>query len=388
MSRFFKPYEGKRPYLFVSYSHRQSDAVIDTIRLLHERRWRVWYDEGIPAGSDWPKNIEEHMRGSAAVLFFLSKSALGSPNCFSEIKTAVGMRKSVLVLPLEEAEISAEWKALLDKTVPLAPLDTAQARAEAVEKSRVLKPGFRRAPLEGFRWDRLGLAASAAIFLVTIAALWGLFTGRIALPGAQRESAPAATPVPTPSPTARPDVDMSAWESFFPVSFPDKQQERAARAALDKPSGDILLSDLPGIETLYFCGNMNLKTLDGVSFDADGALSVNGASPIEGSVADLSVIGRMPMLGELALIRQPATDLAALTALTQLRTLTLAGSALESLDTLAGQGSVETLHLEHSGVRELGALEALPALKSVTVSAEMLPLKWDEDAGFDMILVK
>ena len=52
MSGFFKPYEGSRPFVFISYAHRQSDAVLDTIRILHEKGWRLWYDEGIPAGSD------------------------------------------------------------------------------------------------------------------------------------------------------------------------------------------------------------------------------------------------------------------------------------------------------------------------------------------------
>ena len=145
MSRFFKPYEGKRPYLFVSYSHRQSDAVVDTIRLLHERRWRVWYDEGIPAGSDWPKNIEQHMRGCAAVLFFLSASALASPNCFSEIKTAIGLKKNVMVMPLEQAELSPEWAALLEKTKKLEPQDSPEERAAAIEKVRTAfeAAGFR-----------------------------------------------------------------------------------------------------------------------------------------------------------------------------------------------------------------------------------------------------
>ena len=68
MSRFFKPYEGNKPFLFISYSHRQSDLVVDSIRILHEQGWRLWYDEGIPAGSDWPANIARHMEACEAVL--------------------------------------------------------------------------------------------------------------------------------------------------------------------------------------------------------------------------------------------------------------------------------------------------------------------------------
>ena len=388
MSGFFKPYEGKRPYLFISYSHSQSPEVVDTIRLLHEDRWRLWYDEGIPAGGDWPKNIEQHLRQSAAVLFFLSKSALASQNCFSEIKTALALGRSVLVMPLEQAEPDADWRALLDRATLLAPCPDAKSRAAAVLESGVVTRAFRRKPLEGFRWDRLGLAASAAVFLATLAALFALFTGRIALPGAQQDGAPTPSPAAAPAPTEEPDVDMSPWESFFPVSFPDAMQERAVRTALEKPGDDVLLSDLPQIRTLYFCGNMTLGELSAVGFNEKGEPTVNGSRVIEGSVADLSLIGRMPLLEELALIRQPVEDLSALAALTRLRVLSLAACETDALSTLAGQSSIETLHLEHSAVRDLGALGEMDALKTVTVSADMLPLKWNEKDGYELLLVK
>ena len=386
MSSFFKPYEGKRPYLFVSYSHRQSDEVVGTIRLLHERHWRLWYDEGIPAGSDWPKNIETHMQQSAAVLFFLSQSALDSPNCFSEIQTALELNKSVLVLPLEDAAPDGEWAPLLKKCRFLALASGAADRAEEIEKSGFLKRGYHRRPLEDFRWDRLGLAASLLLFACTLAAVYGLFTGRIALPGLTPDTV-QETPAPAPAQTPRPDVDLSQWESFFPVAFPDSQQERAIRSILGKAEGDVLLRDLPEIRALYFCGNMTLKDLEGVGFDAAGNATVHGAKVIEGKVTDLSVIGRMPNLEGLALIRQPVSDLRALAQLTLLRELSLAGTAAESLDALGAQPSLEILHLEHSAVRDLSPLGPMRALRSVTVSAEMLPLRWDEGAAFDVILV-
>ena len=81
MSTFFRPYEGRRPYCFISYSHRDSETVLNVLSVLNDRKLRLWYDEGIPAGSDWPKSIEQHMRECAAVLFFLSGTALSSPNC-------------------------------------------------------------------------------------------------------------------------------------------------------------------------------------------------------------------------------------------------------------------------------------------------------------------
>lgn len=389
MSRFFKPYEGSRPYLFVSYSHRQSDEVVDTIRLLHERRCRVWYDEGIPAGGDWPKNVENHMRRSAAVLFFLSKSALASQNCFSEIKTALREHKRVLVLPLEKAEADEDWRALLKKAEWLVPASDARGRAENILAEGRIGRSFFRGPFEGLRWDRVGLAASVLLFALTLGAVYGLFTGRITPPGAAQGAAvqTAAPESETPSPTPTEEIDMSPWESLFPVEFPDAQQEKAVRSALEKPEGDILLNELPEIRTLYFCGNMILQDLSAVAFESDGTPAVNGARVIEGKVADLAVIGRMPNLEELALIRQPIGSLSALSALTRLRELSLAGSGATALGALGAQPSLETLHLEHSAARDLTALGNMAALRRVTVSADMLPLRWDDGAAFDVILV-
>jgi hypothetical protein len=50
--------------------------------------------------------------------------------------------------------------------------------------------------------------------------------------------------------------------------------------------------------------------------------------------------------------------------------------------------SLAVLHLEHTNVRDLTPLEALPGLKTVTVSRDMLPLVWNADAGYSVILAK
>ena len=125
MSTFFRPYEGERPYLFISYAHKQSEAVVNTIRILHEKGYRLWYDEGIPAGSDWPANIAQHMQGCEKVVFFLSERAMESPNCFSEIRTAFRAGKPILVVRLEDVSVTnPDWQELLDgkQMIPLTPV--------------------------------------------------------------------------------------------------------------------------------------------------------------------------------------------------------------------------------------------------------------------------
>ena len=49
----FRPYEGKEPYIFISYAHRDSDRVFPIIRRLQEDFCRVWYDDGIDPGTEF-----------------------------------------------------------------------------------------------------------------------------------------------------------------------------------------------------------------------------------------------------------------------------------------------------------------------------------------------
>ena len=48
----FDPYEGTENYIFVSYTHKDSEAVFSVIERLHKRGYRIWYDDGIAPGSE------------------------------------------------------------------------------------------------------------------------------------------------------------------------------------------------------------------------------------------------------------------------------------------------------------------------------------------------
>ena len=210
MTVFFKPYEGTRPYAFISYSHRQSAAVVDTIRPIYEKGLRLWYDEGIPAGSDWPSNIARHMNECEKVVFFLSREALASPNCFSEIRTAARLDKPVLVVRLDDSEPEGEWAGLLEDRTFLPVMDSASERTEAILRSGFLPRRFRRSRLEGVSFRAVGLIVSLALFLASAAVLAGLVTGRLSPfpdpeppePTASHAPSPTAVPVYFPAPVA------------------------------------------------------------------------------------------------------------------------------------------------------------------------------------------
>ena len=202
----------------------------------------------------------------------------------------------------------------------------------------------------------------------------------------------AVTPVPTTTPTAMPTIDLQGpWATMLSdyATFPDEQQERAVRAALNQPDGDVLQSDLLKITQLHFCGNMALKTNDGIRFDENGTCTVNSAPVIQGSIEDLSLIAGMLALERLSLAYQRIDSLDQLALLERLTELNVAGNPIETTGNLSGMVSLQILHLEHTNVRDLSGLTGLLRLKTVTVSAEMFPLNLDAATQkFDVMLTR
>jgi len=100
-------YEGTEPYIFISYAHKDSDRVLPIVSALQERGFRMWYDAGIEAGSEWPEYIAEHLERCTVFLAFLSEAAVDSINCRQEIHFAIESRKELLIIYLEEITLSA-----------------------------------------------------------------------------------------------------------------------------------------------------------------------------------------------------------------------------------------------------------------------------------------
>ena len=93
-------------------------------------------------------------------------------------------------------------------------------------------------------------------------------------------------------------------------------------------------------------------------------------------------------LEKLGLLCQPLKDISDLNSHVLLRELSLAGSTVEDIAPLEDLPSLETLHLEHTGVRDLTSLDGFARLTEVTVSRDMLPVAWSAEAGFSVVLVK
>lgn len=387
MMEYFTPYEGKNPYVFISYAHLNSERVLITAARLHKERFRVWYDEGIPAGKDWPKSVQDHLRRSKAVFFFMSENSLASDNCFSEIATAVELEIPVYVIKLDESEPKDRW-------------ETKLANAEFIEDLAAednLGEAFHYLPDEddtggGYGkkingWIILAIF-SAVLLMATLTGAWGLANGWFPelLPEQQEEI--TATEPPAPRETVNPEQWGEVFKNLIYFEFPDAVQEDAVRLQLGNFNDEIKTEEAEKIKELYFCGSMALESDENISWD-NGQYKVRSTAPAEGKIKDLSFISRFLNLEKLVLINQQLDSIAGLSNLSRLRELNVSGCRIQSLrDIKGGFSALETLHIEHTGINDLSPLSTIPNLKTVTVSSEMLPLKLDAGAAYEVILVE
>ena len=99
-------YEGNQPYIFVSYAHKDQAEVLPILEAMKARGFRIWYDSGIEAGTEWPEFIAEHLLGCDCFLAFLSPRSAASENCRNEINLAVSRKKKILIVYLEDTTLS------------------------------------------------------------------------------------------------------------------------------------------------------------------------------------------------------------------------------------------------------------------------------------------
>lgn len=95
-----------RPYLFISYSHKDRTTVYPILYYLREEGLQFWFDDNLEQGDDYPEMLQSAIDESAGVLVFLSPSVNTSTWCPLEIKYALKHKKGKVVLSyLDDVEL-------------------------------------------------------------------------------------------------------------------------------------------------------------------------------------------------------------------------------------------------------------------------------------------
>ncbi len=83
--------ENAKKYIFISYSHEDSDIVYQDLKVLSENGARIWYDKAMHVGQNWVERAKNRIldRNCAAVLFYVSTKSLKSDAFLQELEYAL-----------------------------------------------------------------------------------------------------------------------------------------------------------------------------------------------------------------------------------------------------------------------------------------------------------
>ena len=102
MKCYSVPYEGNQEYIFFSYCHEDAPLVYPIIERLSIEGFRVWYDNGIHPGDDWPEVIAAHLSRAKVCVAAISKASAESHNCRNEVSFAIANNKPFVSVLIED----------------------------------------------------------------------------------------------------------------------------------------------------------------------------------------------------------------------------------------------------------------------------------------------
>ncbi len=98
-------YTGDQPFAFLSYAHLDAEAVYPEIERLDLMGYRIWYDEGIDPGNEWPEEVAGSLKRCTQFIVFVTQRAIGPRNVRNEINYALKLDKPFFAIHLDETEL-------------------------------------------------------------------------------------------------------------------------------------------------------------------------------------------------------------------------------------------------------------------------------------------
>ena len=406
-----RPYNGDQPYIFISYAHANSPAVMEVVQELHHRGFRIWYDDGIEVGSEWQENIAQHLADANLMIAFVSNAYMRSDNCRKEMHYAVSKKKNLINIFLEETKLTPGMEMQIGNLFALMKYtmsddvfyeklwNAPQLVPELLaEDSQPAKPGQRvkkqkkvpidltveqqkqkkRKTLRRVRFSIFTLLLVAVLVFGIVAWSTGL-AKRLEVRFQQEEL------------LLLPDDTV--------VEMKNELLERAAREFCGIPEGEMKVSDLAGLTELYVYGDRySLRSYEAVigeentgsiedlsdlayfthleklvlAFQPLRSLETMPACPIEYLSIDYCPLTSLQGIGSLLMLREfnadacPIRDLGNLSNCLELRRLCLMGANVSDFSSLKPLIHLAEAELSNCGLNELGTLLGLSGLTDLT----------------------
>lgn len=148
------------------------------------------------------------------------------------------------------------------------------------------------------------------------------------------------------------------------VSIPDANLEKAIRAIISKPVGELLTSDLLTIKDCNLRVS-DIKSLEGLQY----AKNITSLTLTSNEIEDISQISELNNLTSLSLNDNLVKDLSPLAELSNLKSINLSDNKVSDLKPLRNLNKLEYLDITRNPISDLSQISTLKnSLKSITAS--------------------
>lgn len=113
-SKFIQPdIISNEPFIFVSYARQDMQLVQSVIQILRNNHFRFWYDLGLKSGTEWAEELGNKIDQCDQFMVLISSNSVRSKYVRKEIGMATDKDKNMLVLYLEETNLTSGLHLLL-----------------------------------------------------------------------------------------------------------------------------------------------------------------------------------------------------------------------------------------------------------------------------------
>ncbi len=150
------------------------------------------------------------------------------------------------------------------------------------------------------------------------------------------------------------------------VYFPDPNLDATIRAAIKKPSGNILFSDLQSLTSFSYDGQdiadeKKIKNLEGIQYCS----SLTSLELYDNQISNISALANLTKLTSLDLRSNQISNISALANLTKLTWLYLDGNQISNISALANLTNLTLLWLHNNQISNISALANLSNLMNI-----------------------
>jgi len=155
----------------------------------------------------------------------------------------------------------------------------------------------------------------------------------------------------------------SKHEPIITVEFPDENMEEAVRDKINKPDGDLYLSDIIAIEELN-ASKKDIESIEGIQYLKNLAELYFRSN----AVSDISVLENLTYLEMLEFTNNEVSDIGVLENLTNLEGLYFSNNEVSDISVLENLTNLERLSFSNNEVSNISVLENLTELELLAFS--------------------